>query len=302
MFGPPLVDVAPGTVAFTKLTVRAKQRYWRGPSTTQPFQVFLRQQQVPGAEPGAEPAVGPHPPELAADGAIVRDPILPGWLPKALLALLALVLLAALLWFKLVKPQIKAAAQNQVAKDIKPIKKELGQIRQQISATTTVATPPPVTTTTTAPAPTTTTKPTRPTTTTSAPKRKPTTTTTRRRSTTTTTRPARKRRPTIVVPVNASLVTTGNNTTATYIVPRGKTLTVTDFLLQNSAGNSGNLVLERNGTVLMSWALADFRDLDYHWITPIYFASRNRFQLIVSGCRGTCTPALYYAGNLTTPG
>lgn len=232
----------------------------------------------------------------------MRDPLLPGWLPKAVLALLALVLLAALLWFQLVKPQIKAAAQNQVTKDIKPIRKELGQIRQQISATTTVATPPPVTT---SPTPPTTSphtgKPTTTTTTTTATATRPTTTTTIRR-TTSTTRPKRRRPPAVIVPVNASLVARGNNTTATFVVPKGKTLTVTDFLLQNSAGNSGNLVVERNGVVLMSWAMADFRDLDYHWITPIYFGSRSTFQLVVRGCRGTCTPALYYAGNLTTPG
>ena len=31
VFRPPLVDVGAGTVAFAKLTVRAKERYWRGP-------------------------------------------------------------------------------------------------------------------------------------------------------------------------------------------------------------------------------------------------------------------------------
>ena len=41
---PPLMDVAPGSVAFAKVTVRPKASYWRGPSTTEPYQVALRQQ------------------------------------------------------------------------------------------------------------------------------------------------------------------------------------------------------------------------------------------------------------------
>ena len=51
-FRPPLVDVAPGSVAFAKVTVRPKSTYWRGPSTTEPYQVALRQQQMDGTEPG----------------------------------------------------------------------------------------------------------------------------------------------------------------------------------------------------------------------------------------------------------
>ncbi len=115
-FRPPLMDVAPGAVAFAKVTVRPKASYWRGPSTTEPYQVALRQQGMNGAEPGAEPAAGTHPPEVDADGAILRDPLLPSWIGKAVAGLLALVAVLALLWFTLVKPQITSASQNAVAK------------------------------------------------------------------------------------------------------------------------------------------------------------------------------------------
>ena len=283
LFQPALVDVEAGTVSFTRLTVRAKRRYWRGPSTTEPFQVLLRQQQVP-EEAAAETWVGPHPPEILADGAVLRDPLLPRWLPKAVLGVLALAALLAVLWFTLVKPQITAAAQNQVKKDIKPIAaKQAAQTKaikklQSEVPTTTSSGPAPGTTTTT---------------TTTVPRH--TTTTVKTKRTTTTTLP-----PVVKTPVNDSITANGNNTTAAFSVPSGQTLEVTDILLENSSGASGNIYLARNGVVLMSWALANFRDLDYHWITPIYFNSGTQLQLIVRGCTGVCKPGLYFAGDLTT--
>jgi hypothetical protein len=50
--------------------------------------------------------------------------------------------------------------------------------------------------------------------------------------------------------------------------------------------------------VLMSWALANFRDLDYHWITPVYFRPASKLEFVVKNCSGTCTPSLYFAGSM----
>jgi hypothetical protein len=270
VFRPPLIDVPAGAVAFAKGTIRPKATYWRGPSTTQPFQVVLRQQHVAGTEPELEPA-GTHPPELVADGAIVRDALLPGWLGKAVAGLLALFALLALLWFTLVKPQITAAAQNQVKKDIMPVAIQLRTLNHTIGviAAKTHTPPPP-------PTPTPTNHP-HPHTGNGAPGSK---------------------RAILSTPINASLTAAGNNTTTTYHVPAGKTLDVTDILLENSAGASGSVYLKQNGTVLMSWALADFRDLDYHWITPVFFPAKSRLQLTVRNCTGTCAPSLYFAGSI----
>lgn len=46
--------------------------------------------------------------------------------------------------------------------------------------------------------------------------------------------------------------------------------------------------------------MANFRDLDYHWITPTVFGPKSQMQLIVSGCTGACTPGIYYAGHLVS--
>jgi hypothetical protein len=98
--------------------------------------------------------------------------------------------------------------------------------------------------------------------------------------------------------VNGTGTAKGNGTTNIFNVPKGETLEITDVLVQNSAGNSGTISLERNGTVLMQWALANFRDLDYHWIVPTLFEGGSTVEMVVSGCPNACTPGLYYAGNL----
>jgi hypothetical protein len=83
-----------------------------------------------------------------------------------------------------------------------------------------------------------------------------------------------------------------------YVVPAGHTLQVTDLLVENASGNTGTIAVARNGTVLMEWALADFRDLAYHWIAPTVFGSGSHLEVIVSGCPAACNPGIYYAGNL----
>jgi hypothetical protein len=100
--------------------------------------------------------------------------------------------------------------------------------------------------------------------------------------------------------VNGVQQASGNGTRVIFNVPSGRSLQITDLLVENSAGDVGNLVLARNGTPVMEWAMANFRDLDYHWITPTVFGPGTQMEMIVSGCTGACTPAIYYAGHLVS--
>jgi hypothetical protein len=97
--------------------------------------------------------------------------------------------------------------------------------------------------------------------------------------------------------VNGSLLAAGNGTQS-YTVPVGKNLEISDLLVQNAAGDSGVVALAQGDRILMQWSLANFRDLDYHWITPIVIGPGVALQLQTSGCTDTCTPGLYYAGAL----
>src|SRR5262249_24580434 len=84
-----------------------------------------------------------------------------------------------------------------------------------------------------------------------------------------------------------------NGKLVVFNVPKGRSLEITDLLVENSAGNAWNLTLASSGTPVMQWAMANFRDLDYHWITPTVFGPGTQVQMIVSGCNGPCTPAIY---------
>ena len=87
-------------------------------------------------------------------------------------------------------------------------------------------------------------------------------------------------------------------------VPDGKTLVITDILLQNPRGDAGLLQLRRGDTVLLEVGLANFRDLDYHLVEPWTFAPGQSLVLAVS-CQDpatdNCRPAASFSGRLAGP-
>ena len=93
--------------------------------------------------------------------------------------------------------------------------------------------------------------------------------------------------------------------TASFTVPNGKTLQMTDIVLENPPNDDqGTLTVERSGTVLLSVALQNFRDLDYHFVAPIIFNAGQQVQVVsnVTTCTGVCTPAIYYSGYMENAG
>jgi hypothetical protein len=98
-------------------------------------------------------------------------------------------------------------------------------------------------------------------------------------------------------PVDGRLAITGNGT-APYSVPAGKTLELTDIVLENPNGDSGSLIIARSGTVLLQLSMANFRDLDYHFVAPIVFRAGSQLQLITAGCTTACSPGVYFSGYL----
>jgi hypothetical protein len=220
-------------------------------------------------------------PAVTADGTLLQEALLPPWAIKAAIALLALLALLVVLWFTVLKPQIKStakkAAQQQVAspQTQAAIKTSAAQAAKQASAGggsgAGGGAPSPG-----APAVT----PGNPTAPAAAPAAAATST-----------------------PIDNRLTTTGSGT-ASYTVPAGKVLQVTDIVLENMANDDkGTLSIQRNGATLLSVALENFRDLDYHFVSPIIFTGGQKLQLLtnVTTCNGTCQPAVYYTGYLITP-
>jgi hypothetical protein len=72
-----------------------------------------------------------------------------------------------------------------------------------------------------------------------------------------------------------------------YKVPAGTTLSITDLVFQNPAGEHGTVSLQREGAALFVENLDNFRDLDYHVVTPITASGGQTLQMAVqcpTGC------------------
>jgi hypothetical protein len=98
-------------------------------------------------------------------------------------------------------------------------------------------------------------------------------------------------------------------TTPEGAIPADKTLVLTDLIIQNPHGDSGTLRLMRGDEVVYETGLANFRDLDFHFIEPWTFAPEQPLSVQVS-CQlpgapepatGKCRPAVSFSGRLAGP-
>jgi hypothetical protein len=85
-----------------------------------------------------------------------------------------------------------------------------------------------------------------------------------------------------------------------YKVPAATTLYVTDIIFQNPNGESGQITLQRDGGALLVEDLQNFRDLDFHFVTPIT-ANAGQTLNLSSNCSTTCTNAAVYLDGYQKP-
>jgi hypothetical protein len=82
-----------------------------------------------------------------------------------------------------------------------------------------------------------------------------------------------------------------------YRVPAGTTVSITDLVFQNPGGDHGTVLLQRNGTTLLVENLDDFRDLDYHFVSPITLSANETIDLAVQCSSGCPSAAVYLNGS-----
>ncbi|MDX2380552.1 MAG: hypothetical protein QNM02_12445 [Acidimicrobiia bacterium] len=63
----------------------------------------------------------------------------------------------------------------------------------------------------------------------------------------------------------------GATSSESFGVSSGRVLSVTDVVFQNPTGAVGTVSLLRNGEILLQSELANFRDLDFHFVAPFEF-------------------------------
>jgi hypothetical protein len=90
---------------------------------------------------------------------------------------------------------------------------------------------------------------------------------------------------------------------ATFTIPDKSTLSITDLVIENPNDDSGMLHLQRNGKDMLVLKLDNFRDLDYHFVTPITLAAGQKLQLVCqpAASGGSCGGSVYYTGFMKAP-
>jgi hypothetical protein len=91
-------------------------------------------------------------------------------------------------------------------------------------------------------------------------------------------------------------------------VPADGGLSVTDLVFENPNGLTGDLKLSRfnaktnQDQVLLQLKLDNFRDLDFHFITPLTFQKNDKIELSCTPPEGTtCDASVYYSGYFKNP-
>jgi type II secretory pathway pseudopilin PulG len=268
----------PDSTAFVKLVARPRDRFLRGQPVRHRFEVTA--------------AASDRPP-ITTEATLVQRQLLPKWLLPALIALLVLALLVAGLWFAVLRQAVRSAAGDAAARQAAEVKQVADQAKQDAGAAKQDSgqaktnsdralaaagidpgAPAPPGPPTVAPKPST------------GPAGDPTD---------------------FRIAADAPIT---NNVRQfrefTYTPPNGKTVAITDAILQNPRGDAGMLRILRGTSagesLLTEYGLGNFRDQDEHWVQPIVLHPGERLILAVScqntADKGNCTPAVFFTGRL----
>jgi hypothetical protein len=271
---PPTLSAPPGHAAFAKVHVAARKRFWRGPPKTHPFQVI------------AEPENGVS---LALDGTMLQEAVLPKWLGKALLALLLLALLLVGAWFAFLRPALESAARAAAEEELAEVREEQAAVAAQAAAAEERAA--------------------------AAEQAAADATAAAEEGAAGAGDGAGQENPLTDALLDAQglgdpfdfrlarSVVTGGTSATSFTVPTGQRLALTDILLQNPGGDRGVMQILRDSgdfsSVLLEVRLQNFRDLDYHFVSPVVFQEGQRVVMNLR-CRnrGTsaCNAAAYFSG------
>ncbi|RKN44099.1 hypothetical protein D7294_10210 [Streptomyces hoynatensis] len=253
---PEELNVPPGEATFARLRVRPAKRLWRGAPVLHPFQVVAVPVEAEGV-PFHEP--------LLLDGTYEQQPLLPRWLPRALLAAAAAIALAVGLWFSVLRPTVRSAAREAVTPEVIAEAQEEMQEEQrereeaatqgsggatggagqedggaaQGGASAGAATG------------------------------GGGETGGAEGGTGGAQGAGSAATPTSARGEAADAVGGGATESTVYQVPEGQVFRLTDIVAQNPQGDAGSLVLSSQGATLFNLAMENFRDSDYHFVTPI---------------------------------
>jgi hypothetical protein len=206
---------------------------------------------------------------IVLDGSMLQEAILPRWLVPVLLALLGLLVLAVLLWALVLQPAIKSASTQALADaGFTPKPSPSAGASAAPSSAAGGGSPSPAASAGAGASPS-------PAASAGAPGP--------------TSGPVGNG-----VPKDGRLAADGSNPpSATF----DSTFYMTDLVFANANGRAGTLQLLRDGFVLISLRLENFRDLDFHYVTPIVIQKGQKLNFTAScTSSGACDPSVYFSG------
>lgn len=130
---PPAVDAEPGAAHFAKVRITPAERIWRGQPKNHPFQLLVEPQarRDPDGAANGQALPAPIAPIVVA-GNLLQEPVIPKWLLKALLALIALLIALFVLWKTLLKPSVESAAREVAIEEVAPVSSAVEQLEPAV--------------------------------------------------------------------------------------------------------------------------------------------------------------------------
>jgi hypothetical protein len=234
------------------------------PGETAIAQVTARHRQMhwrgqPVARPFQVEISGDDSMPIRLDGTSIQQPVLAMWLPKLLAMLAALAILVTALWFGLLKPAVQSAAQDAV----KPSPGPNAAVKNNADGGGGPA----------------------------APAGGASATPTQGAAVNQAANPSPSAAPVVAgapqsmrIDVEAPNGQTRNNSAAN--VPTGKAFRLTDLVIGNRQGDTGEMEIIAGDQRLATVSLFNFRQDEYHWATPIVIPAGKQVTL-----RVTCATA-----------
>ncbi|MEU6920199.1 MULTISPECIES: hypothetical protein [unclassified Streptomyces] len=279
-FAADALRIDPGRAEFGKVRIRPAKRVWRGIPVTHPFQLTATPEVAEDQAPVAP---------VVVDGSYQQEPILPRWLPRALITAAVLLIALVGLWYALLRPAVKSAAREAITPEA--VRSAAAADKSKApdkgdpagagsgggdSSGANGGSPKP------SPSP-----------------------------SADASSDASAAAPTSAQVQVRDSVGGGSNTSTAIQVPSGHTFQLTDIVVQNPQGDAGTLVVSsgRDAPVLRL-AMENFRDSDYHFVTPIMVPAGGKVTMTVD-CRkvgkpvnaptpSRCSESLFLGGTMKT--
>jgi hypothetical protein len=262
------VVAQPGTATFVRLRTLPKKRFMKGADRPLPFQALV---QADGSPPAT------------VNGVMMEEQVLPTWLLPAIATIGVIAAAAVALWFTVLKPQVHSIASEAASSAAAPIASAASSANNAAqsaeSQASAIASKAGVSTggsgspgSSASPSPGQSGSP--------KPKK--------------TGKPGTVSKVAAPVPVSHLLSVSAppskSFVTETFPIPKGKTLTVSDIVFENPAGDNGLMQVRMGTTPIFVFGLANFRSFEYPFAQPLVFTHAAPLVLAVE-CRNQGTTA-----------